>query len=314
MPALSVRAHRARLLASKRLASKSSTAIDEILGISRSASGPSTPAYSTPLTPLETATPMDDLQELTTSSKSVMDYFREKLLAKSNATSFASTPVASTPREVDEDDDYDDRSRGRLGLGSARAGIGSSNLHSEVSRDRGEEEAGRPRAGLGASALSRMSAMFLASASIAPNAGEITEAAEVDVGVLTERDAEVKIIKEKKKRKDKGKEKEQEVLPYVEGTREIVKKRKIRKDKDEAEMETEAEVKEKRSKKDKRKAQDDARQAKDGSAENTLVNEELPKKSKKSKLKSDVEPDATGVPKAQKEKRGKSGKCAEATE
>ena len=113
-------------MASKNIASKSASAIDEILGISRSGSTTPYPsALDTPaLTdPSSSASPAEQLkmQELTTSSKSVMDYFKEKLLAKSNAGSSSSSPApsplastsTSTPRD-EEYDDYEDRKSTRL--------------------------------------------------------------------------------------------------------------------------------------------------------------------------------------------------------
>ena len=68
----------------------SSSAMDEILGVSRSETATPFPLQDTPSIP---GTPSEDtqdelkLQELKTSTKSVMDYFKEKLLAKSNAKS-----------------------------------------------------------------------------------------------------------------------------------------------------------------------------------------------------------------------------------
>ncbi|CCM06277.1 uncharacterized protein FIBRA_08527 [Fibroporia radiculosa] len=124
-----LRAHRARHIASKSLASKNAVAISEILGIAPSAAttagASASPAPSVPPasgTALGSAAP---LQELTTSSKSVMDYFREKLAAKS-----AQGPAPAAL------DDWDE----------PRGGLGSSAL-----RRAGAESAGAEgRAGLGA--------------------------------------------------------------------------------------------------------------------------------------------------------------------
>ncbi|KZT01998.1 uncharacterized protein LAESUDRAFT_445071 [Laetiporus sulphureus 93-53] len=149
------RAHRARHIASKGLAAKSATAISEILGIAPSLSltTPSltTSAYSTPIIALETpasesATLSTELKlhDLTTSSKSVMDYFREKLSAKSNHASVPTSADASAVATPDAYDDYDDRPRG--GLGAAR---------SRVEYRTSEDYDDCPRGGLGASRLSR---------------------------------------------------------------------------------------------------------------------------------------------------------------
>lgn len=114
-------AHRARMQAAKRLANKSAAAISEILGIAPTPSSVSctTPSGSlTPITPADSELP---LEKLTTSTKSVADYFKEKLGAKFGSN----TPYAN-------DDDS-----------TSRGGIGSS----APSRD----DVDQPRIGLGAS-------------------------------------------------------------------------------------------------------------------------------------------------------------------
>ncbi|KAG0704035.1 hypothetical protein DFH29DRAFT_981617 [Suillus ampliporus] len=78
----SMRIHRARLQAAKRLANKSAAAISEILGI---APTPSTISSVTPSGSLTPLTPADNdlpLEKLTISSKSVADYFKENLAQK----------------------------------------------------------------------------------------------------------------------------------------------------------------------------------------------------------------------------------------
>ena len=94
--------------------------MDEILGISRSGTTTPYPTTSIPETPSDS--PAEDgvkLQELTTSSKSVMEYFKEKLKAKSNAA------VSTTTPSKEEEEGYDDRPRAGLGLGASRAfGVG----------------------------------------------------------------------------------------------------------------------------------------------------------------------------------------------
>lgn len=113
-------AHRARIQAAKRLANKSAAAISEILGIAPTPPSVSstTPSGSlTPITPTDSDLP---LEKLTTSTKSVADYFKEKLGAKSGS---------NTPAKNDDDS-------------TSRGGIGSS----ASSRD----DVDQPRIGLGA--------------------------------------------------------------------------------------------------------------------------------------------------------------------
>ncbi|KAG6866211.1 hypothetical protein C0991_007236 [Blastosporella zonata] len=118
------RAHRARAIASKAIASKSSAHISEILGIaptpsmSSTASGSGTPNGGK-LTPLDDGT--TTLEKLTTSAKSVADYFKEKLLAKSSksGTQTPTTPLVDFKQELE---DSHDAPRG--GLGASRMGLG----------------------------------------------------------------------------------------------------------------------------------------------------------------------------------------------
>lgn len=93
------RAHSARYLAAKRLATQSTASMNEILGIPRSES--TSASQTTASTPLPDAQPELKVQELTTNSQSVMDYFRAKLLAKSNGASPASVSPAVTPAKVE---------------------------------------------------------------------------------------------------------------------------------------------------------------------------------------------------------------------
>ena len=154
-----LRAHRARHIAMKGLASKSATAIAEILGVPSSFN---TPTQSDSLVPSASTTAVDSpapdasaapaglkMHDLTTSSKSVMDYFREKLAAKSTRPSEASTPTAVASPAAD---DYDDRPRGGLGLGASRLRV-----EAAVEVDEYEE---RPRGGLGASRLAMSMGMM----------------------------------------------------------------------------------------------------------------------------------------------------------
>jgi Pin2-interacting protein X1 len=142
--------HRARNLASKNIASKSAAAIAEILGMAPSTSTSAAASASTS----GTLTPITDpeLEKLTTSTVSVGDYFKERLLAKSRAASGTATPssVSKTP-----DDDSDIAPRG---------GLGSSRLRNEVLQD--DEDAAAERIGLSRFS-SLMSSTFLAAAAAA---------------------------------------------------------------------------------------------------------------------------------------------------
>ncbi|KAF9228354.1 hypothetical protein BS17DRAFT_813295 [Gyrodon lividus] len=103
-PRIRPMAHRARIRAAKRLSTKSAAAISEILGI---APAPTPSSSSTSLlassstSPAPTPGSLDPaptlpIVKLTTSSKSLADYFREKLGAKSSSSS-GSTSTSTTP-------------------------------------------------------------------------------------------------------------------------------------------------------------------------------------------------------------------------
>ncbi|KAG6828074.1 hypothetical protein H0H92_009336 [Tricholoma furcatifolium] len=126
------RAHRARAIASKAIASKSSAHIAEILGIaptpstSAEASGSGTPIGGQ-------LTSLDDtvsLEQLTTSTKSVADYFKEKLLAKSSKSG---TQTPSTPLPDTQENDSYDTPRGGLGA-SRMLSIQADEADAEVQR------------------------------------------------------------------------------------------------------------------------------------------------------------------------------------
>jgi Pin2-interacting protein X1 len=126
--------HRARFIRAKRLALSDPAAVAAVLGIAPSAasSALASAGHSAPLSGADTPAPVPvedkiELEQLTTSSKSVMDYFKEKLAAKSSA---------ATPRTPDRDSEGD---APRIGLGASR----------DIPRDMGNASAERPRTGLG---------------------------------------------------------------------------------------------------------------------------------------------------------------------
>ncbi|TBU38749.1 hypothetical protein BD309DRAFT_1012352 [Dichomitus squalens] len=202
-------AFRARHMAAKSRASTSATALAEILGIADSGSVtpvvlPSllaTPVPSTPFTPGPStsssdpsgaATPADGLklQELTVSSKSVMDYFKEKLAAKSRPSSSAGTPASETG-------DYDDR---------PRMGLGASGLRAEVTKEVKVEER-RGLGGIGSGMRTSFASMFT-SATVTPSPDAAAEPeTEVEVEVEEPPKSKDKGDKDKKKEKTEKKSK-----------------------------------------------------------------------------------------------------------
>ena len=208
-------------MAAKSRASTSSAALAEILGIADSGSAtpvtlssvptsyPPTPFEADPSTsssdPSGTATPAEEirLQELTVSSKSVMDYFKEKLAAKSRPTSSPGTPAPA-----EEADGYDERPR--MGLGA------SSRLRQEISL---EVEERRGLGGIGSGSRMSFASMFASATITRPT--EVTAEAEGDEAreptskkSKDKKDKERK--KEKKSKKEKGKEKQADGAEDVE--------------------------------------------------------------------------------------------------
>lgn len=127
------RAHRARAIAAKNRAATSDAAMSEILGISQSA----TPQPSTPVEGEELPT----LETLTVSTKSVADYFKERLLSKSGK----STPAERTDKE--------EASRGGIGSGSSRAWLLTSpsgkNTPAQLESSSRTDDDDVPRGGIG---------------------------------------------------------------------------------------------------------------------------------------------------------------------
>jgi Pin2-interacting protein X1 len=149
------------MIAAKRMALSNSTALAEILGIpSSSTSSFTSPYMSTAATPTPTPAPgpgrgpavetQEPLQQLTTSSQSVGDYFKAKLSTKRPSHPTLATadppPVSAPTSSWDGGDDGN-----RAGLGS---GGGASRVLLMDSLDEG-----RVRGGIGASS-SKFAAMF----------------------------------------------------------------------------------------------------------------------------------------------------------
>ncbi|KAG8221354.1 hypothetical protein J3R82DRAFT_1526 [Butyriboletus roseoflavus] len=110
-------AHRARVRAAKRIAGKPASAISEILGIapySSVSTSTSTPVLTPPSTSSPASPPSLSLDNLTTSTKSVADYFKEKFLARSSSSFPASSSSAPSGSATP-------------GLGATGLGLGLSN-------------------------------------------------------------------------------------------------------------------------------------------------------------------------------------------
>jgi Pin2-interacting protein X1 len=109
------------------MASKSTAAISEILGIAPTPSSSTASGSGTPSGKLTSPDDKLTLETLTTSTKSVADYFRDKLLAKSSAKSGTPTPL--TPLTEYEADAHD---APRGGLGSFRPTSNMPKLFSSI--------------------------------------------------------------------------------------------------------------------------------------------------------------------------------------
>lgn len=134
--------HRARAIAAKSISHKSSVHISEILGIAPSAStSESTSAIASgSATPAEQGklTVISELEKLTTSTKSVADYFKEKLQLKSSKASSvsitpadsseSSTPTVGLGMSRKTSDWEDERPAGGLGFGAGGLGFGGGGL------------------------------------------------------------------------------------------------------------------------------------------------------------------------------------------
>jgi len=143
--------HRARAIAAKNISSKSSVHISEILGVAPTAFTSSQDLTSeTKLTSTSDAEGLE-ISKITTSTKSLADYFNEKLNARSQV--FKPTDFATPSSSSSDTDSYD----------APRTGLGSTRLRIQVdSGFRVEEEAQR----VGLSKFSSLSSSsFLAATS-----------------------------------------------------------------------------------------------------------------------------------------------------
>jgi Pin2-interacting protein X1 len=149
--------HRARAIAAKNISSKSSVHISEILGVAPIASTSSQdPLGETPERELTSTNDAEGLEisKITTSTKSLADYFNEKLNARSRV--FKPTDSATPSSSSNDTGDKDSYDAPRMGLGSTHLRI---EVHSEA---RVEEEAQR----VGLSKFSSLSSSsFLAATS-----------------------------------------------------------------------------------------------------------------------------------------------------
>lgn len=115
----SKRSHRARVIASKSIASKSAAAIAEILGIAPTPSTLATPSGSA--TPQGNLTPLEDptIEKITTSTKSVAEYFKDKLLANPSKSN-VDNPISTSESHIEIAEEHDFYDAPRRGLGSSQ--------------------------------------------------------------------------------------------------------------------------------------------------------------------------------------------------
>ncbi|KAF7375882.1 G-patch domain-containing protein [Mycena sanguinolenta] len=265
------RAHRARAIAAKNIASKSAAALAEILGV---AATPSTTAAGTPdgcLTPYEDDVP---LEKLTTSTKSVADYFKDKLLAKAGK----STSVIPTPSEaIKTEIDYD----------APRGGLGSSRIKLEP-----KEEEPPVRMGLGLSKLSTtMSSFFAASTSAVKEESDVKEEEE-DLTVDKKRKSSESDSTAKRKDK-KGKRRqldESESTPAEDVNKAVEKKTKKRREEktvDPPEDPVDEAARKKAKKEMKRLKKEQAAEAEKAASKTDSIDEDERKRAKKEKKRSE---------------------------
>ncbi|KAF8895702.1 hypothetical protein CPB84DRAFT_1848266 [Gymnopilus junonius] len=287
--------HRARAIAAKNISSKSAAHISEILGIAPTPSSSSTPSSEGKLTSLTDVEGQLEMEKITTSTKSLADYFKEKLAAKSSGSVTPTFASPSTPADRNDDDAYD----------MPRMGLGSSRVRLEVQAEAVTMDEVTQRVGLSKfSAL--MSSSFLASTSLpstfTPAATNLEEEARHSEG--EEKEPEVKPKEEKKKKKEK-KSKKDAVEKREQGAEEKRRKKekKDKKGKDKAvDPEVDEPVVEKAEKKKKKK--DKKRKADE---ENAIVGLDSTKADEDEVQRPTSSPDESGwKEKKEKKRKGKS--------
>ena len=239
------------------MSSKSAAHISEILGI---APTPSSHLSERPQVKLTSLTNELEIEKITTSTKSVADYFKEKL----NARSFSST-IVSASSSRDSDDSYD--TTPRMGLGS-RARLENLTAIGEVERE-------TPRMGL--STFPAFSSSLTIEKTLEDKG---TAATQMNANLNSQR-KDLKKQKEKKtKTKDEKMEKEDSTGEDNDGTKEREERKRKRKlDKAKKDLQVDLKKQEKRN----RKAE--KLQVSVTSHTDTPVGEEKPQKEKKERKK-----------------------------
>ncbi|KAJ2931230.1 hypothetical protein H1R20_g5813, partial [Candolleomyces eurysporus] len=221
------RSHRARAIAAKSISSKSSVHISEILGIaptpstsSQSASGSATPAEGK----LTQISDIPELEKITTSTKSVADYFKEKLSLKSSSkTSPAATPTNDS--DASQGRDYDDE--------RPMGGLGFSRLRFEV-REESQVEEETMRMGL-SKFSSLMSSTFLSATATTPSSFE--ETPEIEQAPAPEEEASPEVEEEEESREErKRRKKERKERKKAEAEAKEEKKKKKKKSAENSEV------------------------------------------------------------------------------
>lgn len=174
----------------------------EILGISPSVSGSATPTPG-PSSSVLTPTSLDEsvkMEQLTNSNKSVADYFKEKLAARSKSASGTATPTVTAPSSADVKDGLFDIDRGE-DKPTVRFGIGANRLKRE------EEE--QPRMGLG-SGMKFGNLMGGLGMSFTPSSAPAATTTDVEAEEVKSEELDSEEISKEKKSKKEKKEKKKD--------------------------------------------------------------------------------------------------------
>lgn len=258
--------HRARAIAAKNIASKSAAHISEILGVAPEATTIHTTITSQAKLTSVTDTDALGMDKITTSTKTVADYFKDKLLARSQLTD--STSASPSPSTPNDDESHE----------APRMGLGASKIRMDIrSETQIEEETQR----IGMSKFSSlMSASFLASASsfssfVTPQVGVEDDKEEGSAHISEVESEPSKEKKEKKKSKKRSKNADEEETELGEESEKKKKKKekkekKEKKDKGKEKMpeqdeddEAAEEISCKKNKKDRRERSGDLKEKRD---------------------------------------------------